>query len=125
MSIAKRPESWRRLLSGNRLSVNESILLDGPDDWVGPQNLQISVGEDSSEAVDDIPFVCNLGLGADPAGNGGNTLRADNVVLEGHDVMSSNRLLCLLDGDERGGSSDDLENAEDESDELLGEHGGC
>ena len=47
-----------------------------------------------------------------------------SVVLEGHDVTSRNGVLGLRDSDEGGGSSEDRENAEDESDELLGEHDG-
>lgn len=113
------------LLSSNDLGVNVSVLLDGRDVGVGPQNLQVSVGEGSSETVDDVPFVCNLGLGADTTGNRGDTSRVYNVILECHDVMSSNRLFGLLDGDEGGRSRDDRENAEDESDELLGEHDRC
>jgi len=105
------------------LGVSETVLLDGRDVGVGPQNLQVSVGEGSSESVDDVPLLRNRRLGADPAGNGGDANRMDNVVLECHDVTSSNSVLGLLDGDEGGGSSEDWENAEDESDELLGEHG--
>ena len=57
------------LLSGNGLGVGEGILLDGRDVGVGPHNLQIGVGEGSSETVDDVPLVRHLGLGADPTGN--------------------------------------------------------
>jgi len=124
VSVTKRSEHWGHILSGSSLGINESILLDGRDVGVGPQNLQVSVGEGSSETVDDVPFVCDLGLGADRTGNGRDTSRVCNVVLEGHDVMSSNRIFSLLDGDEGGWSSEDLENTEDESDELLGEHAG-
>ena len=111
------------LLSDNGLGVGETILLDGRDVGIGSQNLQIGISEGSSESVDDVPLLCNRRLGADPAGNGGDTIRMDNVILECHDVTSSNSVLGLLDGDEGGGSSEDRENAENESDELLGEHG--
>lgn len=104
--------------------MNESVLLDGRDIRAGPQNLQIGVGEGSSKTVDDVPFVCDLGLGAYPVDNGGNAIGADNIVPECHDIMSSDRIFSLLDGDERGGSSDDWENTEDKKDELLGEHDG-
>ena len=105
--------------------MNETILLDGCDIGVGPQDLQVGSGEGSSETVDDVPLVRHLGLGADPTGNGGNTICVDNVVLECYDVASRSRVLGLRDSDEGGWSSEDRENAEDESDELLGEHDGC
>ena len=105
--------------------MDETVLLDGRDVGVSPQNLQVSVGEGSSKTVNNVPFLRNLGLGADLAGNGGDTSKTANVVLEGHYVTSSNSVLGLLDRDEGGWSSEDWENAEGESDELLGEHGGC
>jgi len=113
------------LLGDDGLGVDEAVLLDGRNVGVSPQNLQVSVGEGSSKTVDNIPFLRNLGLGADLAGNGGDASETANIVLEGHDVMSSNSVLGLFDGDEGGGSSEDGENTEGESDELLGEHGGC
>ena len=72
-----------------------------------------------------VTFVRDLGLRTNPAGNGGDTGGTDNIVLESHNVTSGNSALGLLDSDKGGGSSEDRKNAEEESDELLGEHGGC
>lgn len=113
------------LLSGNGHGMDETVLFDGRDVGVRPQNLQVIVGEGPSETVDDVPLVRNVGLRADPAGNGGDTDRVVNVVLKGHDVTSGNRILGLLDSNEWGGSSEDWEDTKSESDELLGEHGRC
>jgi len=107
------------------MGVGATTLLNGLDVGVRPQNFQVSVGEGSSESVDDVPFVRDLRLRTDPAGDRGDTGGADNIVLESHDVTSGNSALGLLDSDEGGGSSEDRENTEDESDELLGEHDGC
>ena len=111
-------------LSDDSLSVSISILLDGCDVGVRPQDLQVNIGEDSSETVDDVPFVRHLGLGTDLTGNGGDTSKTASVVLEGHYVTSGNCVLSLLDRGVGGGGSENWENAEDESDESLGEHGG-
>ena len=59
---------------------------------------------------------------AELADEGGDTGITVNVVLEGHNVKSWNRVLGLPDVDE-GGVSESWENAEGGSDELLGEHG--
>ena len=125
MSITDSPEYWSCLLGDNTMSVGTTTLLNGLDVGVRPQNLQVSVGESSSETVDDGPFVCDLRLGADLAGDGGDTSRVGNAVLESYDVTSGNSVLGLRDGDQGGRSSEDREDAEGESDELLGEHGGC
>jgi hypothetical protein len=93
-------------LSDDVLGVNVTILLDGLDVGIGPQDFQVSIGEGSSEAVDDVPFVGNLRLGADPVGDGGNTSKTVNVVLEGQNVTSGNSILGLLDSDEGRGSSE-------------------
>ena len=104
--------------------MGETILLDGRDVGVRPQNLQVSFSEGSSKPVDDVPLLRNRGLGTYPAGNGRDASRVDDAVLEGHDVTSNNSVLGLLDGNKGGGSGEDREDAEDESDELLGEHAG-
>jgi len=116
--------TWSYLLSGSGMGVGATILLNGLDVRVGPQNLQVSVGEGSSETVDDGPFVRDLGLGADLAGDGRDTSIVGSAVLEGDDVTSGNGIPGLLDGDEGGGSGEDWEKTEEKSDELLGEHGG-
>ena len=125
MSTAKLSERWSWLLSGDALGVGEAILLNRRDVRVGPQNLQVSVGKNSSETVDDVPFVRNLGLGADLAGYRGDTSRVGNTIPESYDVTSGNSVLGLRNRDEGGGSGEDRENTEDKGDELLGEHGGC
>ena len=100
------------------------ILFDGYDIWIGLQDLQVIIGEGSSKAVDDVPFVRDLGLGADLASEGGDTSKAANVVLEGHNVTSGNGILGPLDQHKGRGGSESWENADGYSDELLGEHGG-
>ena len=113
------------LLSNNALGVSETILLNGCDVRVRPQNFQVSVGEGSSKTVDDVPLVCNLGPGANPGGDGGDTSRVGNAVFESYDVTSGNSILGLRDRDEGRGSSEDLESTENESDKLPGKHGAC
>ena len=125
MSIREWSERLACLLSDNGMGVGATTLFNRLDVGVRPQNLQVSVGESSSETVDNVPFVRDLGLRTNPAGNGGDTGGTDNIVLESHNVTSGNSALGLLDSDKGGGSSEDRKNAEDESDELLGEHGGC
>ena len=91
---------------------------------MGTQELQVVIGEFSSKTVDDVPFMRNLGLGAEPASEGGCNSKTVIAGLEGHNVTPENRVLGPLGRDEgrRGGES--WENAEGDSDELLGEHGG-
>ena len=125
MNTTESFDSWSCLLSVNTGGANASILLDGPNVGVRPQNLQVGVGKGSSKTVDDGPLVCNLGLGAELAGDGGDTSTLGNAVLESHDVTPVNSVLVPCDGHEGGGSREDRENTEGESDELLGEHGGC
>lgn len=122
MSITESPEHRNRLLSGNTLGMGETILLNGRDVGVSPQNLQVSLGKRSSETVDDGPFVRNPGLGADPTVYGGDTNRVINAVLESYDVPSRNGVRGVLDSDERGGGSEDRENTKDERDESVGKH---
>lgn len=52
------------------MGVSVSAILDGWDTGVRPRGPQVSIGEGPGEAVDDIPFVRKLRLGA---GNGGYT----------------------------------------------------
>jgi len=125
VSIRERSEHWTCLLSGNGLGVGATILLNGLDVEVRPQNLQVSVRKGSSESVDDVPLVRDLGLRTDPAGDGGDTGGADDVVLESYDVTSGNGVLGLRDGNEGRRSSEDRENAEGKSDESVEEHDGC
>ena len=125
MSTAELSEHWIWLLSGDALGVGEAILLDRRDVRVGPQNLQVSVGKNTSETVDDVPFVRDLGLGADLAGDRGDTSRVWNTILKSYDVTPGNSVLGPRNGDEGGRSGEDRENTEEESDELFGEHGGC
>ena len=81
------------------LGLNISILLDGRDVRVRPQELQVIIGEVSSETVDDVPIVCDLRVAADHAGEGGDTDNVVNVVLQGHDVTSGNRVPATPDQD--------------------------
>ena len=113
------------LLGSDCLGVSVSVFLDGHDIGVRPQDLQVSIGEGSGEAIDDVPFVRNLRLGVYLSGNGGDTSKTADVVLEGHDVSSGNGVFSFLDRDEGGGSSENRENAEDEGNTLVEEHDGC
>ena len=113
------------LLGSDCLGVSVSVFLDGHDIGVRPQDLQVSIGEGSGEAIDDVPFVRNLRLGVYLSGNGGDTNKTADVVLEGHDVSSGNGVFSLLDRDEGGGSRENRENAEDEGNTLVEEHDGC
>lgn len=103
--------------------MSVSILLDGRDIGVRLQEAQVGIGEGSSKTVNDAPFVRNLRLGADLTGDGGDTGRRANIVLEGYNVTSRDSVLGLLDRDEGRGSGEGWESAEDDSEELLGEHG--
>ena len=96
-----------------------SILLNGRDIGVGPQGLQVSIGKASSESLDDVPFVRNHRAAADLVGKGGGTDNTINVVLEGHNVTSRNRVLAPPDQDWGREGSESREDAENDGDQLL------
>ena len=87
------------------------------------QNLNVSIGEVASKAINDIPLVCDLGMGTELAENGRGTGKIIDVVLESDNVASGNRILGLSNGGKGGRSGECLENEENECDELPGEHG--
>jgi len=100
--------------------VGVSILFDGRDAGEGPQEFDVSIGEGSSKTVKDVPFIVrDPGVGADLVGEGGDADKPINVVLEGHNITSGNRVLVLLDRDEGRGGSESWEDAENDGDELL------
>ena len=86
---------------------------------MGPQGLQVSIGEASSESVDDVPFVCDRRAAADLVGEGGGTDNIINVVLERHNVTSGNRVLAPPDQDGGREGSESWEDPENDRDQLL------
>lgn len=103
--------------------MSVSVLLDGRDIGVRLQEVQVGIGEGSSKPVNDVPFVRNLRLGADLTSDGGDTGRRVNIVLEGYNVTPRDSALGLVDRDEGRGSGEGWENAEDDGEYFLGEHG--
>ena len=114
MSSTIYSDYWRRLLSDNSLGAEETFFLDRGNVGVGPQFLDLRLGEITSEAVDDVPLV-----GGRERAYVGFTV---NTILEGDNVSPCNGLLGLpnLDEGRRGGESG--ESAESENEEVLGEH---
>ena len=98
-----------------------SILLDGRDVGVGPQELQVSIGEASGESLDDVPFVRNRRAAADLVGEGGGTDNINfNFILEGHNVTSGDRVLAPPDQDGGRENSESWEDPEnDRGDQPL------
>ena len=96
-----------------------SILLDGRDVGVGPQELQVRIGEASSESLDNVPFVRNRRAAADFVGKGGGTDNTINVVLESHNVTSGDRVLGSPDQDGGREDSESREDTENDGDQPL------
>ena len=96
-----------------------SILLDECDVGGGPQGLQVNMGEGSSETVDDVPFVCDVGLAGNLVGEGGDAGSTISTVVEGHNISPRNWVLVPLDRDKGRGGSESWEDAENDKDELL------
>lgn len=107
------------------MGVSISVLYDGCDVGVRPQELNVSIGEASSETIDDVPFVRDIGIGTKRAGNGpGDTRKSVSVGLIGHNITPGNGVLGPPDEGMGGRSGESWENKKKEWEELLGEHGG-
>jgi len=121
MSTAQWPERWRCLLGKGGLGVHDTILFNGENIGVGPQNLDLGHREKTSKAIDDVPLV------GDRRGTARLTTGVDvgltaSILLEGDNISSGNRLLSLMHLDEGRRCRESRENAESEDDEDLWEH---
>jgi len=90
-------------LSDLLADLENAVLFDRSDIWVGKQVVQVLVGELSGVTVDKVEFVRDIACAGRDAGLGGAKVGSErHVVLEGNDIPARDGFFSLRNG-EKGG----------------------